>query len=52
MEHKSIFLVFDYNENYKHQHYDIDEEDIITISTLQTTVDAVCYRYYPKCEIL
>jgi hypothetical protein len=23
-----------------------------TLTTLQTTADAVCYRYYPKCELL
>jgi hypothetical protein len=24
----------------------------LTRTTLQTTADAVCYRYYPRCEIL
>lgn len=24
----------------------------VTRATLQTTADAVCYRYYPKCEIM
>ena len=24
----------------------------LTLATLQTTADAVCYRYYPKCELL
>ena len=42
------------NNNFKNKHCDIfdDEDEIITISTLQATVDAVFYRYYPTREIL